>query len=399
MILVFNTFITGKSSTGGQWERLGVGYDRGNLSTPNKIDILKYSLASYAKAFPWSKVIINAELDEEYNTPGAKADLEAFVRQEFKDFNYYYSPKRCLTQDDWKRVWRLLDDDLIFYQCNHDHIFIDHSQDYLIELTQLYEEYGDNLVISTSHWPEAIRTAKCGYIDHEETHPKSMRKEYVAKQNHIVHEGPAYDSLQIITKEMFWDWYMEDDWSTINIPPGLFKSGKMELTRSEGVGVIGVAGIKELFGKKCMPQKYVVPYKELFRHFDGYWHQRITNAQCPAIDIPPGFFEGEIKIRYGYDDRKEGWVNINPKSVVNYAHREDGTDYRFTLEMIPLFWKDRIVEYDINPNMNEQKMIGGMMLSVMEMMYTNGKYNHYIDKDVECKILNKYLETHPHYKI
>jgi hypothetical protein len=43
MVLVFNVFITNKSATGGQWERLGVSYDRGNLATPNKLDILKYN--------------------------------------------------------------------------------------------------------------------------------------------------------------------------------------------------------------------------------------------------------------------------------------------------------------------------------------------------------------------
>ena len=93
----------------------------------------------------------------------------------------------------------------------------------------------------------------------------------------------------------------------------MFPSGQMELARTEGTGIIGLGGIKEIMNLPLINQTLVVPFKELFRHFDGYWHQSISNNQCPAIDIPPGFFENDIKVRYGYDDYKEGWVNINPK--------------------------------------------------------------------------------------
>ena len=46
MVLLFNCFITNKSSTGGHWEKMrsqgeiGVTQDRGNLREDNKIDML-----------------------------------------------------------------------------------------------------------------------------------------------------------------------------------------------------------------------------------------------------------------------------------------------------------------------------------------------------------------------
>ena len=135
MVLLFNVFITNKSATGGQWEQLGVTYDRGNLSTPNKLDILKYSLASYAVAYPWKRVILNLELDPDYISLDRKQELKEFVYKTFKNIEIFYSDRRNLFQEDWINTYNLINDDLIFYQGNHDHIFIDSSIDYLKELT------------------------------------------------------------------------------------------------------------------------------------------------------------------------------------------------------------------------------------------------------------------------
>jgi hypothetical protein len=127
-------------------------------------------------------------------------------------------------------------------------------------------------------------------------------------------------------------------------------------------------------------------------------HQLISNNICPSLEIPTNFFESNIKIRYGYDDYKEGWVNINPKNRNYYAFDKSGTDYKFTLEDIPLVWKDRISIIDSNPNINEEEMIQYKLKAVLEMVYTNSKYNPYIDSEVETKVLNKYLENHSGYE-
>jgi hypothetical protein len=399
MILLFNVFVTDGSSTRGQWESLGVSYDRGNLSKSNKLDILKYSLASYAVAYPWKRAIINVELDNGYNSEENQIELRNFIHNEFKDIDLVFSNKRNLSQYDWANTYNLLNDDVIFYQCNHDHIFIDSSNEYLIELVKLKDIYKENLTITTSHFPEIIRTSKPGYIDHNESISSNPNLTYELKDNHIYYEGKVLDSLIIITKEIYHNWFLEGDWSSIQVPKDLFSSGKIELTRTEGTGIIGIGGIKDILGSPFIKQKIVTPYKELFRHFDGYWHQKISNNQCPAIDIPNGFFEYDIKIRYGYDDYKEGWVNINPKSEFYYAYDKKGVDYKCLLEDIPLVWKNRISTIDSNPDIDKEEMIQYYLKSILEMIYTHPKYDQYLEDELKNSILVKYLENHPEYRI
>jgi hypothetical protein len=48
---------------------------------------------------------------------------------------------------------------------------------------------------------------------------------------------------------------------------------------------------------------------------------------------------------------------------------------------------------------NEEEMLQYRLKSVLEMIYTNEHYNPYIDKELEVKILNKYLENYPEFKI
>jgi len=400
MVLLFNVFITNKSSTGGQWERLGVTYDRGNLSTPNKLDILKYSLASYAVAYPWKRIILNLELDPDYIPPSRQSELKEFAFKIFKNIEIFYSERRNVTQEDWIKTYDLINDDVIFYQGNHDHIFIDSSTSYLEELVKLRETYGENLTISTSHFPECVRTSKGCYIDlfKGETQPSLFNSDYELKNNHFSRTTPVFDSLIIITKEIYKNWFLEGDWSQIQFPPELFTSGKLELARTEGTGIIGLSEIKKLIKSPIIKQILISPYKEIFRHFDGYYHQYITNNQCPALDIPPGFFENNIKIRYGYENYIEGWVNINPKNEHYYAYDKSGTDYKFTLNEIPLFWKSRISKIDSNPNIDEEEMVQYRLKSILEMIYTHPYYEPYIDKELENKILNKYLENYPGYE-
>ena len=136
----------------------------------------------------------------------------------------------------------------------------------------------------------------------------------------------------------------------------------------------------------------IIPLKELCRHYDGYQHVRptITNNQCPVIEIPPGFFEDDIKIRYGYDDYKDGWVNINPKNPYYYAYDKLGTDYKFTLNDLPLIWKDKISVVDSN-NIDDEEMLTCRLKAIFDMVSTSPYFN--IDEEIINKIFNKYLEN------
>jgi hypothetical protein len=353
MILFCNTFIT-------EAKPFGKGnVVRDNLKSFNNLDIFKYSLASLAVAYDWSKVILKISLDDCYKH--RKDELEQFIKDNFTQFNLVLEWQRSEYQNDWKRDYELLDDNLIWFYCNHDHIFFDSSKDYLAELV---DEMKDEELCSLqfSHWPENIRTAK--------KNPK-----YTIHNNHISFESINFDSIQIITKELYRRWWFEGEFNHI------------KLGRPDFFG-IGLAEIKS------MPMhKVIIPLKEICRHFDGYQHVQpiIDNNQCPAIDIPVGFFENDIKIRYGYDDYIEGWTNINPKNLDYYAYNITGTDYKFTLNDLPLIWKDKISVIDSNIKIDEEEILTHRLKAIFNMFNTSEYFP--IDSEVENKIFNKYLEN------
>lgn len=365
MILFCNTFIT-ESKPFGKGRVV-----RGNLKSFNNLDIFKYSLASLAVAHDWSKVILKISLDDCYKH--RQDELEQFIQSNFNQFNLVLEWQRSEYQNDWKRDYELLDDNLIWYYCNHDHIFFDSSTDYLNKLVDSIKDE-ELCSVGFSHWPECIRTVKQGFhpdiLIPSFTHPT-----YAINDNYVSVDTINFDSIQIITKELYHKWWFEGEFNHV------------KLGRPDFFGI----GLAEL---KPMPiHKTISPYKELCRHFDGYQHIQtvIDNNQCPAIDIPIGFFENDIKIRYGYDDYKEGWTNINPKNPYYYAYDTTGTDYKFTLSDLPLVWKGKISVIDSNPDINEEEMLEYRLRAVFDMVYTSPYF--IVDKEVEDKILNEYLKN------
>ena len=82
-----------------------------------------------------------------------------------------------------------------------------------------------------------------------------------------------------------------------------------------------------LIKSPIIKQILISPYKEIFRHFDGYYHQYITNNQCPALDIPPGFFENDIKrmtqklkmgVKVSLKTKNKGSVLISFNNIEEY---------------------------------------------------------------------------------
>lgn len=363
MVLLCNTFITETRPT------IGKGFVfRENLKSFNNFDIFKYSLASLAAAYPWKKVIFFIELDECYRH--RKKELDEFINQEF-GFNercpIMIFPFRNNHQDNWKSTYDLLDDDLIWFYCNHDHIFIDTNQDYLKQLVD--EMRGQKMCsLAFSHWPECIRTAKSGGTA-KPFNPES----YQIHENHLSVENYSFDSIQIITKDLYHAWWFEGDFNHIKLP------------RPDYFG-IGLAEIKPL-----PLHKQIIPLKELCRHFDGYQHctPAILNDQCPAIEIPEGFFESNIKIEYGYNG-SIGWTSFNP--LLNYkATDPNGADYKWILEDIPLFWKKRIKQTVTALNLDQELMVNARMEAIMKMVNTHPSF--VVDLEVIEKIYKLYLSN------
>lgn len=375
MILFCNTFIT-ENPVNPLW-----GYQkkipRINLKQYSSFDIFKYSLASLAVAYNWSKVIFKISLDDCYKHK--QNELEQFIKINFSKYKLILEWKRNEYQNEWKKDYDLLNDNLIWYYCNHDHIFLDSSKEYLLSLVNNIKN--ETLCsVEFSHWPECIRTIKQGLYPHP---LKSFicSPTYNINNNYISVDSTNFDSIQIITKELYYRWWFEGEFNHIKLPrPDFFGIGLAEI-------------------KSVPVHKTIAPLKEICRHFDGYQHIHpiIDNNQCPALDIPFGFFENNIKIRYGYDDYKEEWVNINPKNPHYYAYHKSGTDYKFTINDLPLVWKDKISVIDSNPDIDEEEMLQYRLRSILEMIYTSEYYE--IDKEVEEKILNEYLKQYPQYII
>ena len=381
MVLLFNVYIT--NTPGNPFSELS----RGLLPSFSKLDITKYSLASLAVAYSWTRAIINVELDPKIYTEAQSIELKEFIEKEFKGIEVLFSNKRIKFQHEWKNLYEKINSDLILLLCNHDHIFIDSSKETLEEIVK--QEHSRYTTIVTSHWPENIRWAKSGYIQLNESQPRKLNSNYKVLDCSLSYDGICIDSLNIITKQLYYNWFFTGEWGNVSLP------------RLDGVAGLypNLLAIRSYLNIPLPQQTIIIPYKEQLRHFDGYSHQRIDNNTCPSLTIPEGFFESNMKIRYGYTDYLEGWININPKFSNYRAYSLDGTDYKITLEDLPLVWKNKVAELDINPYIDDEEMIQYRLKDALSMVYSDTRYNSYIDAKVEQKVLNQYLKTHKQYQL
>ena len=89
MVLLFNIYLT--NTPGNSQTNL---FDRGTLPSHSKLDVTKYSLASLAVAYPWTRAIINIELDPVYYSIEDQKNLEDYVNNTFTSTEVLFSSKR-----------------------------------------------------------------------------------------------------------------------------------------------------------------------------------------------------------------------------------------------------------------------------------------------------------------
>lgn len=325
MILVENVKITNK--------RLSINLPRGNLKTfTDRLDVCKYALSSYAALLPLlSKVILYIDLkNTEY--AGQEENLEKFIRELFPEDKLLLRWFRNETFADWRNSCEKdifpIDDNLIMNVTNDDHIFIDSNLNTLQECLNSFSNCQDPYVnMMYSHWPESIRMSASGNFS-------KYINEYTT-----IGQYRSVESFDILKKER-WKHY----WFDHNGPIIRWPFFRPESLIDNGIHILP-NGTTMLF-----------PTKEMFRHFDGYNHAYDLLNLCPPLEIPEGFFENKIKIRYGYNQAYPGWVNINPAYPNYKAVDYNGVDFKFALEDIPLFWKDKIETIDINPDCNQEQL-------------------------------------------
>jgi hypothetical protein len=301
-----------------------------------KLDIVKYTLSSYATV-KWSNVLIKYELS---NT-SLNNSFDEFILELFPNATIIHN--RSANQKEYRRSLEILDnfdDEWVFYSPNNDHPVIATSVDIFDDLIRMgnnfKKDHKNFISIYYSHFSETINAAYPGTIYHARHWSDAKIVEENETSVSVLRTKGDLSGAMIVHKALLGHWFCSKD------------LGDARIIRSEDLGRYIIPP----------PQVVIVPKKEICRHYDGYYHTLfqprtgiayVLPEQVPPLFIPNGFFEKKIRIAYGYDEYRDGWVNINPlKEQYSFRDNKNGTDLMCTLDDVPLFWKDRIAEVDVN---------------------------------------------------
>lgn len=310
----------------------------------SKFDIFRYSLASYA-CLNWSKVIVRVAGDD-------RSSIEALVPY-VKDL--FPNAEVALTRSDTGTKYaQALDkagpgDPWVFFSPNNDHPFIHHDKNIFEPLLRAAEKaelnYGQPVSILFSHFTEAVNSINS----------EKFLFGYTGDFCEILHEDELsytvkYDHLSLLSLQIF---------RRSHLKKMMESAGDCRVIRTECLGQ---------YNNYHVPTVVIVPKEECCRHYDAYMHTSfvvkdfISASRVPPLFIPDGFFEGRIKIRYGFDHYDQSCVNINPNKNKYIFDSLEGTDLGIPLEKIPAFWKNRIGKLEKNPQFKDHQDIQDSLL-------------------------------------
>jgi hypothetical protein len=305
MLLLTNVFLTDVKHDRAVTHTDRKAYERYLLPNYNQVEIFKYSLASWA-VLPLTKAIIFCKLDTNY--AHLYGELEEFIRAEFA-CPVQFIRDRNETQAQWQTtIKEMVDDNIVYYMCNHDHVFLDSDLITANKLINRLEELGENAASFVSHWPEVLNAANVngGQL----------------LNGLIEFNWQTTSSVQFLTKDILYKWWFQKDYGDEFLPrPDWF--------------FFTIDGVQAKFLTTC---------KEIFRHFDGYSLSSILPERCPPLSIPVGFFEKNIEIDFGGPGNN---TRVSPVSTTYRATDSKGADIIGYLSDIPLFWQPRIKNINI----------------------------------------------------
>jgi hypothetical protein len=331
LILFFDTYISGGIGDKGgannaekMIRSLGkIRDDSHSYRWQEKIDVAMYTLASYTQ-IKWDRVIIRFECEELTET----IRFSKHCKDLFPDAEIFN--ERSDTADKYFNALSAIkesDDAWIFYSPNNDHPYLAASGDlerYILIADQISIEYPENIVsLVYSHFTE-------GMTDNRMSDPQwgsfgNKLKKVIYEDADVVvskaNKAPL-ESCQIFKLS-----YLKKIFSSTKNLGRVIRLEDTEFILSRNHKIIQIC-----------------PKIELCRHYDSYGHV-IDLDFVPPLFIPDGFFENNIKIRYGYNSGRHGWVNVNPLKVSIGVD----VDLLTLFEDIPHFWRDRISDIDINP--------------------------------------------------
>ncbi len=340
MILYFDTFITDTPLNKKAPPPDNVREKSAIYAMPKKIDIAKYTLASYA-TYPWSHVYIKYELED----PSQIADFDRFVKGLFPAAIIEH--ERSDSKTDYLKSLETLEqmgDPWIFYAPNNDHpLLISKYEDidYINKLLRQAESWMTKLPyvsVIYSHISEYVQASL----------PQSANHRYFGSDTIFLAEDQ--ESITFMKPR--------GDFNSIQI---LHRDTLRKIFTSTNKTDNTLRRLEDVTDVVIPDHVIITPKRKLCAHFDGYEHMQGTINEIisdiePVLFIPPGFFDKKIKIAYGYEKARPGHVNINP-CAKRYSFRDTtyGTDLKISLGEIPLFWKDYMEKLDINPAVNHQQ--------------------------------------------
>ena len=332
MILFMNVKVTSKG--------ISV-YDRGMLKNYQRYQIFCYTLSSLS-VIPWSKVFLYIEVDE--TQVQFKDAVFNHARRLFPDA--VIEPRQLAYQKEWQKVVEdieAINDELVLYSGNDDHVFIDSTLDAILGLESKMLQSLDNshhVIGSCTHLPEVISdvvnrpsfTLDDGFLVGRL--PKGRDK-----------TGLNFISMLLVSKAVLRSWWFSTDY------------GDSEIRRTDGTPA------SNCFVQCDFESVCVVSLREIIRHFDAYSHNKVDIANCPPLTIPEGFFENNIILQYG-GTPKSGVTLVDSLNPDNSAVAEDGADWQTTLDEIPLFWRDAVAETKILREATKEDLVAAMAVRV-----------------------------------
>ena len=230
------------------------------------------------------------------------------------------------------------------------------NNEYLKKYIKTFREKYANTEASVyfSHWPEML-CQPTSIEKHDDLTFASWETDCLV------------DSIQILTKKLYKEWWLTDNWKSPN-------SYDTHFPRPDFTECI-------YQHKKIKTWKVFLPLQEWCRHFDGYGHlkgrPKILNKDCPVLSLPNGFFEKNMKIYIG-KNYKPNFINFNPTAKSYTTDDPAGADYKWGLEDIPEFWKDRVLTIEVEEGLSDEELLNGRKRALLEVVFSHSK--HFEDK-------------------
>lgn len=244
----------------------------GGMNRADRLDVFKYTLASYACIDRITSVIVYCQLDGAYRS--REGELRDYINTVFPRLAVEYHAHSPSTQAEWmqelERCGLLTASSPILYLGNDDHVFIDHDTEMLYEGLDLMaqEPFHQINTIHISSWTEAISTVY-GLND------------YILRSRYWEASLLYSDAIQIVNSTFFRHLF------------GDLSMGSDYMRRTDNVLTNWFPTLGDYRYPSAVPHppvKTFVPLRELVRHFDAYWHIGVPFEYVPMLSIPEDFF-------------------------------------------------------------------------------------------------------------